>query len=57
MTEDVAEIGIKICNSDQREKGFGTKFLTMLISFLFGQMGYHKVILDTNLKNNRAHVY
>ena len=32
--------------------------LKMLISCLFEQMGYQKIILDTNLKNTRAqHVY
>jgi len=58
VAENVAEIGIKICNSNQREKGFGTQFSKMLISYLFDQMGYEKIILDTNLKNTRAqHVY
>lgn len=58
VAESVAEIGIKICHFDQQEKGFGTIFLTMLIRFLFEQMAYRKIILDTNVKNTRAqHVY
>ncbi|WP_342481740.1 GNAT family protein [Paenibacillus sp. FSL L8-0340] len=53
-----AEIGIKICNFNHHNQGFGSAFLTMLISYLFKQMKIQKVILDTNLKNYRAqHVY
>ena len=53
-----AEIGIKICNTEKQEKGFGTRFLTMLIGYLFDHEGYEKIILDTNVKNTRAqHVY
>jgi RimJ/RimL family protein N-acetyltransferase len=58
VTEKVAEIGIKICIFNQQEKGYGSQFLKMLINHLFEQMGYQKIILDTNLKNTRAqHVY
>jgi len=54
---NVAEIGIKICNFEKQEKGNGTIFLTMLISQLFSD-GYDKIILDTNANNIRAqHVY
>lgn len=54
---DVAEIGIKICDDSKQEKGLGTLLLKMLISALFAN-GYEKIILDTNLKNTRAqHVY
>lgn len=53
----VAEIGIKICEADDQEKGLGRVLLSMLIRELFS-MGYEKIILDTNLKNTRAqHVY
>ena len=53
----IAEIGIKICEKKQQEKGIGRKALSLLISTLF-QMGYTKIILDTNLTNTRAqHVY
>ncbi|MEK3905388.1 GNAT family N-acetyltransferase [Paenibacillus sp. FSL R7-0179] len=54
----VTEIGIKICDSSQQNKGVGTQCLEMLIRYLFEAQGFHKIILDTNLKNTRAqHVY
>jgi RimJ/RimL family protein N-acetyltransferase len=53
-----AQIGIKICDVSKQEKGYGTTLLKMLISSLFEDMGYTKIILDTNLNNLRAqHVY
>lgn len=53
-----AEIGIKICVFSEQEKGYGKIVLSMLISFLFYNLGYQKIILDTNLDNKRAqHVY
>lgn len=53
-----AQIGIKICDFSKQEKGYGTELLKMLISSLFDDMGYNKIILDTNLNNLRAqHVY
>lgn len=58
MGDGVAQIGIKICNFTKQEKGYGTSLLKMLISSLFNEMGYVKIILDTNLYNLRAqHVY
>lgn len=58
MGNSAAEIGIKICEFDQQEKGSGTKLLNMLIGALFGEHGYSKIILNTNLNNLRAqHVY
>lgn len=54
---NIAEIGIKICDANYQEKGLGRVILSMLIRELFF-MGYTKIILDTNLKNTRAqHVY
>ena len=54
---NIAEIGIKICNPVYQEKGLGRVILSMLIGELFS-LGYAKIILDTNLKNTRAqHVY
>ena len=54
---NIAEIGIKICDTECQEKGLGRVILSMLIGELFS-MGYAKIILDTNLKNTRAqHVY
>ena len=53
-----AEIGIKICDFSMQEKGYGTQFLFMLVSELFGNYEYEKIILDTNLNNKRAqHTY
>lgn len=53
----VAEIGVKICVFSCQEKGIGRKALSLLIESLF-DMGYAKIVLDTNLKNTRAqHVY
>lgn len=54
----VAEIGIKICDFSRQNKGNGKILLSMLINSLFNDFGYRKIILDTNLKNERAqHVY
>lgn len=53
-----AELGIKICDFSEQEKGYGTKLLTVFIDALFRYYGYEKMILDTNVKNKRAqHVY
>ena len=57
IADGVAEIGIKICETDYQNRGVGRKVLSMLISWLF-RNGYAKIILDTNLTNTRAqHVY
>jgi dihydrofolate reductase/RimJ/RimL family protein N-acetyltransferase len=58
IKDNIAEIGIKICDFNYQEKGNGTKALGLLIKYLFLQKGVDKIILDTNLKNTRAqHVY
>ena len=55
--EGVAEIGIKICETDCQNRGLGRIILSVLISWLFEQ-GFEKIVLDTNLTNKRAqHVY
>lgn len=55
---NTAEIGIKICDFSKQEKGYGKRFLSMLINVLFKDLGYKKIVLDTNLNNHRAqHVY
>lgn len=57
---NVAEIGIKICDSNYQSKGYGTKILKNLIHFLFTddlinqQTEIEKITLDTNLNNTRA---
>ena len=57
VADGVAEIGIKICETDCQNRGVGRKVLSMLIGWLF-KNGYSKIVLDTNLRNTRAqHVY
>ncbi|MBP3919758.1 MAG: GNAT family N-acetyltransferase [Clostridia bacterium] len=52
-----AEIGIKLCDFSKQNQGYGKILLSMLISYLF-DLGYQKIVLDTNLNNKRAqHVY
>lgn len=56
--KSTAEIGIKICDFSKQDKGYGKIILSMLISSLFNNAGYNKIILDTNANNKRAqHVY
>ena len=58
VAEGVTEIGIKICEAPMQERGYGTRYLALLLDWLFRAEGTQKVILDTNLANNRArHVY
>lgn len=55
---NVAEIGIKICDFSKQNKGDGKILLSMLIYSLYNDLGYKKIILDTSAKNERAqHVY
>ncbi|WP_150273703.1 GNAT family N-acetyltransferase [Paenibacillus tepidiphilus] len=55
---NAAEIGVKICDFQQQDKGYGTVLITMLIGSLFKEMKYDTIRLDTNVKNTRAqHVY
>lgn len=57
VADDIAEIGIKICETDCQNRGVGRKVLSMLIGWLF-RNGYSKIVLDSNLTNTRAqHVY
>lgn len=57
INDGVAEIGIKICETNCQNRGIGKRILSMLIGWLF-QNGYSKIVLDTNLTNTRAqHVY
>ena len=56
--ETSCEMGIKICESEYQNKGLGKKILSLFISGLFNDLGYTKIMLDTNLNNTRAqHVY
>ena len=55
---DHAEIGIKICESDRQEKGFGSRLIAMLCRDLFANRGIASITLNTMLENQRAqHVY
>lgn len=57
LGNQVAEIGIKICEVSFQERGLGRIVLSLLIGELFSK-GYTKIVLDTNLNNARAqHVY
>ena len=49
-----AEIGIKICDFSKHHQGNGKKFLSLLIQTLFEDLGYTKIVLDTNIKNTVA---
>lgn len=58
LGEGAAEIGIKICDFSMQNKGYGKIILSMLIFALLTDMGYRKIVLDTNMNNKRAqHVY
>ena len=64
LEENTAEIGIKICETAYQNQGYGSKLIWMLITYLFedetlnSKFPVHRIILDTNLKNERAqHVY
>lgn len=57
LGDDIAEIGIKICEAEYQNRGVGRVVLSMLIRHLF-ERGFEKIVLDTNLTNLRAqHVY
>lgn len=58
MTNDTAEIGIKICNQEMQEKGLGSRLIHLFIEDLFNTYSVEHIVLDTNLNNTRAqHVY
>lgn len=58
IDDQTAEIGIKICDFSQQEKGYGKQLLSMLVTALFDDMHCTRIVLDTNLTNLRAqHVY
>ena len=54
----VAFIGVKVCELDEQGKGHGTSFIKMFLGYLFQDLHFEKVTLDTGLSNTRAqHVY
>lgn len=53
-----AKIGIKICDFTKHGNGLGTKILHGFVDGLFQENKVDRIVLDTNLNNNRArHVY
>lgn len=58
VQDGAAEIGIKLCDEREQNKGYGSILLRMLISSLFTEYGFSSIVLDTNHNNLRAqHVY
>lgn len=58
LGDHICEIGIKICDSDRQNHGLGKIILSLFIEGLFSELGYKKIVLDTDLANQRAqHVY
>ena len=58
LDNNVADIGIKICEFSYQNKGLGKKILSLFIENLFNVFGFKKIILSTDLRNLRAqHVY
>jgi len=49
-----AEIGIKICEKEYRDRGIGKAVLLLLIDYLFLVKEYSKIVLDTGYENKRA---
>lgn len=52
--ESVYEVGIKICDKEERSKGHGRLCFILLLDHLFNTNKAKKVILDTNMKNTGA---
>lgn len=50
----VADIGIKICDNQFQNGGYGTAILKQFYKTLFEQKNINKITCDTNLKNIRA---
>ncbi len=58
ISENVFEIGIKICDFSQQNQGIGSECIRLLINYLFEDKNANKIMLNTNLNNKRAqHVY
>lgn len=58
LSDSTCEIGIKICESTYQNQGYGTKVLTILLDYLFKELNFKTVVLDTMVENVRAqHVY
>lgn len=58
VEKGIVMIGIKICELAKQNHGYGKQFLSMLIHEVFQHYGIHKIVLDTDVNNQRAqHVY
>ena len=58
VDDKTAEIGIKICDLKMQDQRYGKQVLSLLIQYLFEEEKMVKIILDTDLENERAqHVY
>lgn len=58
LGDSICEIGIKICDAGRQNHGLGKIVLSLFIEGLFSELGYEKIVLDTDLTNQRAqHVY
>lgn len=54
IENNIAEVGIKICDFNMQDKGIGKIVFHLLHEYLFLNRNVNKIILDTNLKNIRA---
>lgn len=54
-----AEIGIKLCETEYQNRGFGRRALRMMINHIFDRYEQiEKIVLDTDVNNKRSrHVY
>jgi RimJ/RimL family protein N-acetyltransferase len=51
---NIANIGIKICVENKLEKGYGKKLLNLFINYLFKELNYEQITINTYLNNKRA---
>jgi len=54
LDNETASIGIKVCETDWRGRGFGGSFLRLLIDCLFRDFNRQKIILATDPNNAPA---
>ncbi|MEL7626686.1 MAG: GNAT family protein [Anaerolineaceae bacterium] len=53
-----AELGIKLCEPEYQNRGYGTRTLKLMIDHIFSRADIEKIVLDSNINNKRAqHVY
>lgn len=54
INDETCSFGIKICDSRMQNKGYGTKIICLMLDYLFDELGFLVVQLNTNLDNQRA---